>query len=87
MGNLRLYGNTSGYTEIESPDVGLNGTLTLPTSGDIASVKISATTPTDPTPGDFWYNTTTQETSVYNGTAWVGISGAGRATSFFLGGM
>lgn len=87
MGNLRLYGATSGYTEIASPDEGTNGTLTLPTSGDIASVKISATEPLDPTPGDLWLNSTTQETSVYNGSAWIGISGTGRATSFFLGGM
>ena len=87
MGNLRLYGATSGFTEIASPDIGINGTLTLPTSGDIASVKISATEPLDPTPGDLWFNSNTQETSLYNGSGWVGISGTGRATSFFLGGL
>jgi len=31
MGNIRLYGSTSGYTEIAPPAVGLNNTLTLPT--------------------------------------------------------
>lgn len=87
MANLRLYGDTSGYVELVAPTVGTNGTITLPTSGVIPGVKRSATAPTDPFAGDIWYNTSTQETSIYDGTTWVAVSGTGRATSFFLGGM
>ena len=87
MANIRLYGSTSGYTEIASPDIGNNQTVTFPANGDIPGVTVSATVPADATTGDLWLNSSTQETSIYSGSAWIGISGTGRATSFFLGGM
>jgi hypothetical protein len=44
MGNIRLYGSTSGYTELAPPAIAPDGVLSLPTGvGTLATEKQSAT--------------------------------------------
>ena len=70
MGNIRLYGDTSGYIELAPPSVGPNATVTLPSTGYVAGTTFAATAPLNPNIGAMWLNTTTEELAVYDGTAW-----------------
>ena len=45
MATLRMYGDTSGYTDIAVPDVGTNGEVTLPASGEMITATTGTFTP------------------------------------------
>jgi hypothetical protein len=91
MGNVRLYGATSGYVEIAPPDIGTNSTVTLPASGSLSSVFVQSSEPTGISTGAIWFKTTDSTLYIYNGTAWVSAGGGGgggtKAFSMFLSGM
>lgn len=91
MGNIRLYGDTSGYVEIAPPAIGTNSILTLPSSGSLASVILQESTPTGVSAGAIWLKTSDSTLYIYNGTAWISAGGAGgggtKAFSMFLSGM
>ena len=46
MATMRMYGDTSGYTDLTVPDVGTNGVVTLPTSGEMITATSGTFTPT-----------------------------------------
>ena len=91
MGNIRLYGDTSGYVEIAPPAIGSNSTITLPASGSLASVILQDATPTGVSTGAIWLKTSTSMLYIYDGAAWISAGGAGgggtKAFSMFLSGM
>jgi len=80
MGNIRLYGATSGYTELTGPDIGSNTIITLPGEGDIPSVVISAIEPINKTEGDIWLDITqagSPTLKIWDGSVWIAASSAG----------
>ena len=75
MGNLRLYGSTSGYVEIAPPAVAGTTTLTLPsTSGTVQTVPGAWTSYTPVVSGTGW--------SLGNGTSSGRYSQIGKVVNF-----
>jgi len=59
MGNVRLYGATSGYTELAPPAVANDNTLTLPANGFGKILQVVSTAKTD-----IWTSSATSFTAV-----------------------